>query len=734
MSLANLPLEFLVLDTETTGFVPKIHRVIELAYIRTGNKIPPQEFSTLLSVPATIPPHIQVLTRIHPEDILQQPTFSSILSQLQSLTNEHTIIVGQNIQFDLKMLKGEGWDLTHLPWIDTAMLASIVFPELHSYSLGYVSEALKLHHEPHHRALGDTRATLELLERCLERLESLSRDQMSRIQELAQRAPEGYRRLFSCITSSEDSSPTWLQDEKKSLQNLSLSSEKSYDANLVVLQDDVLTQGALVYPQNSIVAVRNLETFLQQYSVGKKNNIVLAAEQMLDPHQAEIFLQKQTFTSDEFTLAVKLFLYNVHTKYDLPLHGEEHAIWDGCLRATQSHPLYRAQFTQKNFFIDQRELLRVLRTEPTLLTEGTMVYIDDAAALEDAATYALETKCALAHLRAATTGHTSLLPFVDAIELWIQRLRGTSDVRILAPSDFLQPATINLLTTVRDAFQDVPSNIQRLIQNFLTILESQTLSHSIVWVDANQEGSVTLHAVPRDIATLLQDLLYKKFPTTLVTPASDIVSLRAFLPQNFPVQHTQSSSQAANTHTEILPTTTLDEIITTTKGSTIILASSKRVIEDLYIRLSESCEKQGIALLCQGFGGGQSRIQAEFALASEPKVLVTTHWNYENYLLPKDSVDRLILQSLPFDHPSHPVISERVKHYQDPFEQYSLPRMLLKVFRLLKTFLRHAKTTSNIVLLDARITTKPYGKVFINFLEKILPKTIDSFPVQQQLL
>jgi DNA polymerase III epsilon subunit-like protein len=53
------------------------------------------------------------------------------------------------------------------------MLAPIVFPELKSYSLGFVSDALKLPHEPKHRALGDVRATAMLLAACFERFTML---------------------------------------------------------------------------------------------------------------------------------------------------------------------------------------------------------------------------------------------------------------------------------------------------------------------------------------------------------------------------------------------------------------------------------------------------------------------------------------------------------------------------------------------------------------------------------
>jgi len=58
---------------------------------------------------------------------------------------------------------------------------------------------------------------------------------------------------------------------------------------------------------------------------------------------------------------------------------------------------------------------------------------------------------------------------------------------------------------------------------------------------------------------------------------------------------------------------------------------------------------------------------------------------------PEGTVDRLIIDTLPFDHPNHPIASRRKEHYNNGFEDYLLPRVQHRLFRLLRKFCRHRK-------------------------------------------
>jgi len=207
------PFPFVVLDTETTGFFPRSDRILELALLRYEGGEQVAEYESLYTVEREIPAHVQVITRIHPEHLREAPLLASEREKIASMLSG-AVIVGHNILFDLAMLRAEGIDLEGSPFLDTAMLASLVFPELESWSLGYVSTALDLPHEPKHRALGDVHATVALLGRVYERLQELPEVLTKQLQELSKRGPEGYALLLSSLHVVSKERPVWLKLQK----------------------------------------------------------------------------------------------------------------------------------------------------------------------------------------------------------------------------------------------------------------------------------------------------------------------------------------------------------------------------------------------------------------------------------------------------------------------------------------------------------------------------------------
>ncbi|MEQ1771979.1 MAG: hypothetical protein ABL879_19335, partial [Devosia sp.] len=70
-------MSFIVLDTETTGFVPRIHGVMEYAcaVVKDGKLVKEYEQLFSLREKCEIPQAVQVLTRIKPDNLVGQPTF-----------------------------------------------------------------------------------------------------------------------------------------------------------------------------------------------------------------------------------------------------------------------------------------------------------------------------------------------------------------------------------------------------------------------------------------------------------------------------------------------------------------------------------------------------------------------------------------------------------------------------------------------------------------------------------
>ncbi len=737
MALPRLPL--VILDTETTGFLPRVNRVIEFASVRVENGEVIDEFEQLISIPGEIPAQVSALTHIHPADIEGKPPMEEVREEILRRVEGDAIIVGQNVGFDIRMLKGEGIDLTGRAWIDTSMLASLVFPELESYSLGYVSRVLGLHHEPVHRALGDVHATRELLERCWERLLTISTDLEAPLRSIMARAPEGYRRLFDALPpASAKTHPIWLTMPafQSAPQTSAEDALRVPETGTVQLTEETLSPAFLTHVLRAamqtdgrhVVAVKNLHALLRTGSVPDGIGIVHPPQRLLDPVAVAAFALQEQYTADEATLALKLAWYEPRLIDEIPVHGDERSVWAGKLACTEQSAPYRQQFTDcpDTALLNHWQLLTIAADPEhpgrALLSPETHIVIDDASMLEDTATKAFGWSCAVDELRAAAEGDAMLTTFTDLLQMWIEKTRSMQDLRYLTIHDLTTPEASGILRMLEEllAGKAYPEQTQRMLRALRECMSLQRLENSIVWIETRQNGNQYLESVPERVGTLLRERMYDVSRTTLLIPPGSGSELAEILPPGTP------ASAAAVPHPrEQIPVAFDAELSVESlvrqppAGRTVILMSSRGKIEQIFIRCAEAAEESGITLICQNLSGGAGRMQAEFLAAKTPVVWIVTPWTFESVEILPESIDHLVVETLPFDHPSHPVVSRRAGHYQDAFSSYALPRLKHRMYRLLRTFCRYRTAGGDVLLLDPRLERKEYGKLVWKYVESI---------------
>ncbi|TSC59091.1 MAG: ATP-dependent DNA helicase DinG [Candidatus Peregrinibacteria bacterium Greene0416_19] len=740
------PLPLVILDTETTGLVPRVHKVIEYAAVRVdGGKIT-DEYEQLFAH-EEVPPVVEVLTRIRTADLAGKPSFADKKEDILSRIPADAVIVGQNIGFDFGMLKGEGLDLTDHPWIDTSMLASLVFPELESYSLGYLSTVLQLDHEPKHRAMGDVRATLSLLGKCWERLCALPQKRIDAAKEIAGRGPAGYKMLFDALTATTaKQDPSWLKRQKES-GNESIVKPFALppsQAGSVVLMEEpldplhmnkVIAAAIKDTKMTHWVTVKNLDATLRRLPSSLKENkelrILYPPMQLLDEESAKSFGQSASFaTPDEVTLAIKLAWYAPRTRGDFPLHGGEEAVWNGKIACTAESATYANQFNTipSVLLLDHRQLLNFL-IDPDHAAHGatsgatdgggaligqTSVIIDDASMLEDTATKAYGWYCDVEALRAGAQGNDLLTRLIDVLQLLIEKIRQFQDIRYLTPSDLKTPEARGLREQIDTVLQtELTPQVKWHLECARKIFDPENLSNRIAYIEQRPNGNQSLHSVPERIGNLLSQTLYHKHPTTLLVPAGS----SDFIPEVIPPAAGAQSKYDRGPEAFRIPITfhengmPLEDLFTNPpSGKTILLLPGKSSIEDLYVKEAVPLEEAGITLICQGMSGGQGRMQAEFVAAPTPALWLMTPWTFEGIDLPPETVHHLYIKALPFDHPHHPVVSRRSALYRDAFGGYCVPRVMLRLFRLLRTFCRFKTDGGDVHILDERLFSKAYGK------------------------
>ncbi len=163
-------IEFVVLDTETTGLRPGHHRMIEVAGIRMRGGEVVGSFQSLVNPGVRLPAFIVQFTGITQEMVTSAPKTHEVLPDFLHFV-EGAILVGHNVGFDIGFLSYEarllGYDFP-IDGLDTIPLARRFLPGLHRFKLDKVAAHLKIAMANRHRALGDARVTAAIFMKLLE--------------------------------------------------------------------------------------------------------------------------------------------------------------------------------------------------------------------------------------------------------------------------------------------------------------------------------------------------------------------------------------------------------------------------------------------------------------------------------------------------------------------------------------------------------------------------------------
>ena len=156
---------YAIVDIETTGGSAAYHKITEIAILIHDGKRVVDEYQTLINPERGIPIGITSLTGISNEMVVDAPRFYEVAKEIFQML-EGNIFVAHNVNFDYSFIKKEFQDLggnLNLKKLCTVRLSRKVLPGHKSYSLGRLCGELGIENQARHRAMGDARATAELL-------------------------------------------------------------------------------------------------------------------------------------------------------------------------------------------------------------------------------------------------------------------------------------------------------------------------------------------------------------------------------------------------------------------------------------------------------------------------------------------------------------------------------------------------------------------------------------------
>ena len=150
-------------------------------------------------------------------------------------------------------------------------------------------------------------------------------------------------------------------------------------------------------------------------------------------------------------------------------------------------------------------------------------------------------------------------------------------------------------------------------------------------------------------------------------------------------------------------------------GSVLTLFTNRREMERVYTGLSPRLAQVGLDLACQERGTSPRRLRERF-MSEETLSLCALKSFWEGFDAAGDTLRCVVIPKLPFASPQDPLVREREAREDRSWWRYSLPEAVLSVKQAAGRLIRTSSDTGVLVIADSRVSTKRYGKTFLNAL------------------
>jgi ATP-dependent DNA helicase DinG len=159
----------------------------------------------------------------------------------------------------------------------------------------------------------------------------------------------------------------------------------------------------------------------------------------------------------------------------------------------------------------------------------------------------------------------------------------------------------------------------------------------------------------------------------------------------------------------------IEAILAITKGRAFILFTSYKNMREIYGLLKGRLPYR---LLIQG--EGPKHLLLEEFKEDVSSILLGTASFWEGVDVPGEALSCVIVDKLPFDPPTEPVTQARIERIADegenPFYRYQIPAAIITLKQGLGRLIRSTEDRGVLSILDSRILTKEYGKLFLQSL------------------
>ena len=316
----------------------------------------------------------------------------------------------------------------------------------------------------------------------------------------------------------------------------------------------------------------------------------------------------------------------------------------------------------------------------------------------------------------------------------------------LGEAYFALDSNLERLETAVDVHAEKLTEAENLLKRIrqtrfdLDFICTQAEKNYVYWLEKRGRG-MFLRASPIDVSSLLQDKLFDKTETVILTSATlstngkfnfikdrlgldgekteTLLAPSAFdyqkqaiiyIPKAMPEPRAPEFNQMAANE--------ICKILQITQGRAFVLSTSNYSMNQLYelvsTRVNFPCFVQGSM--------SKAGLLDRFRKTSNAVLFATSSF-WQGVDVQGEQLSCVIIDKLPFAVPTDPIVAARTKFIDDnggkSFFDYSVPQAVITLKQGIGRLIRSKTDKGVIALLDTRLRTKSYGKDFVNSLPKM---------------